>query len=287
MNEIKIVIPTYCTFIAEIGINHNGNLKNAFQLIKMAKLSGVDIVKFQKRTIDVVYTKEFLSQSRESPWGKTQRDQKEGLEFTKKEYDEIDKYCKDIKIKWMASAWDNESLEFLDKYNCKDAKVASAMITNLNFLENLAKRKRHTFISTGMTSPKDIDKAIEIFKKSSCEFTLMHSVSTYPSNEVDLNLINIPTYKKKYGCKVGYSGHEASISPSIFAASLGADAIERHITLDRSMYGSDQPASLEENGLRTLVSSVRKLPAVIGEERKFIYKDEIPIAKKLRYWENK
>ena len=271
--------------IAEIGINHNGDLKIAHQLIDMAKKAGCDAVKFQKRDIDIVYTKEELDKPRQSPWGKTQRDQKQGLEFSKTDYDEIDKYCKEKKIIWFASAWDVKSLVFLDNYNLKYNKIASAMITHLDFLKEAANRKKHTFISTGMSGYKEIDEAVKIFKEKNCPFELMHSVSAYPSPEDQLNLNIIEKLKDKYQCAVGYSGHEPSVSPSIIAVTLGASSLERHITLDRAMYGSDQSASLGQRGLEELVSVVRKIPVVIGNEDKKILNCEIDVAKKLRYWE--
>ena len=285
MDLLKINIPKYCKIIAEIGINHNGNLDLAKKLIDMAKNCGCDAVKFQKRTVNVVYSEKILSEARKSPWGNTQKDQKLGLEFSEKDYDIINKYCEEREIEWFASAWDEKSLDFLDKYKPKNQKVASAMITNIKFLHQVASRKIHTYISTGMTTQEMISEAVQIFKKNNCEFTLMHSVSTYPCPEEHLNLINIVKLKEKYNCKVGYSGHEASVAPSIFAAGLGADCIERHITLDRAMYGSDQAASLEARGLETLISIIRKLPNVIGKERKKILDIEIEVAKKLRYWE--
>jgi len=271
--------------IAEIGINHNGNINVAKDLIMLAKNSGCDAVKFQKRTVNVVYSKEELDKPRESPWGSTQRDQKVGLEFEKKEYDEINLFCRNNNIIWFASAWDVPSLEFLDQYNLFYNKVASAMITNINFLEEVAKRKKYTFISTGMSNYKMIDKAVEIFKLNKCEFELMHTVSAYPCQENELNLHIIEDLKNRYKCKVGYSGHEPSVSPSVIAACLGATSIERHITIDRSMYGSDQAASLEEKGLKELVNIIRKIPIVIGKKEKDIFDCEIEVAKKLRYWE--
>ncbi len=285
MQKIEINFPSECKIIGEIGINHNGDIEIAKKLIDMAKRAGCDAVKFQKRTIDIVYTKNFLKEKRESPWGDTQRAQKEGLEFNKKEYDLIDNYCKESEIEWFASAWDIPSLAFLDQFNPKNHKIASAMITNLEFLDAVASRKVHTFISTGMSDYKMIDKAVEIFNSAKCDFTLMHSVSTYPCPIDKLHLKNIPILQKKYNCKVGYSGHETSPGPSVFATSLGASCIERHITLDRTMYGSDQAASLEESGLKILVDMVRMFRISLGEERKGIYSEEIPIAKKLRYWE--
>lgn len=271
--------------IAEIGINHNGDIEIAKKLISMAKNVGCDAVKFQKRTIDIVYSSNELSKFRESPWGSTQKDQKQGLEFGRKEYDEINNFCKKRKIEWFASAWDIKSLQFLDSYDFKYQKVASALITHPFFLAEVAKRKKHTFISTGMSDYSIIDKAVDIFKKNNCSFELMHTVSAYPCPENKLNLHLIQKLKKRYKCNVGYSGHEASVSPSIVAVCLGASSLERHITLDRSMYGSDQSASLEESGLRDLISVVRKIPYVIGNQEKEIFDCEKDVAKKLRYWE--
>ena len=271
--------------IAEIGINHNGDINIAKKLISMASKTGCDAVKFQKRDVNTVYTKEELDKPRQSPWGTTQREQKLGLEFGEKEYKEIDKFCKEKNIIWFASAWDVKSLLFLDKFNLKYNKVASAMITHLDFLKEVAKRRKHTFISTGMSNYKQIDEAVKIFNNSKCPFELMHSISAYPSPENELNLNIIKKLKDKYNCEVGYSGHEPSVSPSIIAVTLGATTLERHITLDRSMYGSDQSASLEENGLDQLVSTVRKVPVVIGTEDKKLFDCEIEVAKKLRYWE--
>ena len=271
--------------IAEIGINHNGSLKVAKDLILMAKSAGCDAVKFQKRDINTVYTEEELNKPRKSPWGNTQREQKQGLEFSKKEYDEINQFCNSEKIIWFASAWDIKSLEFLDQYKLRYNKIASAMITHLEFLKQAAKRKKHTFISTGMSGYIEIDKAINIFKENDCPFELTHSVSAYPAPEDQLNLNLIKRLKEKYKCNVGYSGHEPSVSPSLVAVTLGATSLERHITLDRSMYGSDQSASLEERGLKELVSIIRKIPKIIGGGEKKILDCETDVAKKLRYWE--
>ena len=268
--------------IAEIGINHNGDIKLAKKLIEMAISCGFDAVKFQKRTVEDVYSKEILDQLRESPWGTTQRDQKFGLEFEKEEYDEIDKFCKN-KIEWFASAWDLKSLNFLDQYNLNYAKVASAMIVDINFLDQLSKRGKYTFISTGMSSIDDIDKAVEIFKKNNCPFELMHCISTYPMKIEDANLMTIPALKKRYNCKVGYSGHESGLAVSYAATGLGISSLERHITIDRSMYGSDQSASLETSGARELVSVVRRMETALGENKLGnILEEEKNIAKKLR-----
>jgi N-acetylneuraminate synthase len=270
-------------FIAEIGINHNGDINIAKQLIKNAKDCEFDAVKFQKRTIDVVYDKKTLDTPRESPWGKTTRDQKLGLEFGKSEYDEIDDYCKKLKIDWFASAWDIESLEFLENYNLKYNKIASAMIVDLNFLNEVAKRNKHTFISTGMSEKKDIDKAVNIFRKNNCSFELMHCVSTYPMKVEDANLLTINELKKEYNCDVGYSGHENGVTVSLAAILLGISSLERHITLDRTLYGSDQAASLELSGMRYLNECSKKALLALGEPSiGKITDDEILIAKKLR-----
>ena len=270
-------------FIAEIGINHNGDINIAKQLIDNAKEAGFDAVKFQKRTIDLVYSSEQLETLRESPWGTKTKEQKEGLEFGKKEYDEIHKYCLDKRIEWFASAWDLKSLDFLDQYNLKYQKIASAMIIDELFLKNVAKRKKYTFISTGMSSTKDIDQAVDIFKKNNCSFELMHCVSTYPLKAEDANLKTILSLKKKYNCNVGYSGHENGVAISIVAATLGITSLERHITLDRTMYGSDQAASLEPRGMTDMITGIKKALLAIGEDKLgHITEEEKIIAKKLR-----
>ena len=269
--------------IAEIGINHNGDVKIAKQLIKNAKDCGFDSVKFQKRTINIVYDEKTLDTLRESPWGKTTREQKLGLEFEKPEYDEIDKYCKELNIDWFASAWDIESLKFLENYNLKYHKIASAMIVDHKFLNEVAKTRIHTFISTGMSSKENIDNAVNIFKKNDCSFELMHCVSTYPMKIEDANLITIDQLKNEYNCNVGYSGHENGVVVSLAATMLGITSLERHITLDRTMYGSDQAASLELPGMQNLSSSINKLLLSLGEPSLGkIIDEEIPIAKKLR-----
>ena len=269
--------------IAEIGINHNGSLDIAKKLIDCAKDTGFDAVKFQKRTINIVYDQKTLDTPRESPWGNTTREQKMGLEFEKPEYDEINKYCKEVDIEWFASAWDVKSLEFLDNYNLKHHKIASAMIVDHNFLNEVAKRNKHTFISTGMSSEKDIDTAVSIFKKNNCSFELMHCVSTYPMKNEDANLVTINQLKKKYKCDVGYSGHENGVIISIAAVVLGISSLERHITLDRTMYGSDQSASLELSGMKNLTDSIDKILIALGKPSAGkILDEEISIAKKLR-----
>jgi N-acetylneuraminate synthase len=268
--------------IAEIGINHNGDVKIAKQLIDLAKDVGADAVKFQKRTIDLVYPKELLDSPRESPWGKTQRAQKEGLEFGLAQYREIDTYCKEKGIEWFASAWDIESQRFLRQFNCKYNKIASAMIVYDDLLNEVASEKKHTFISTGMTEIAQIDHAVEIFRNAGCPFELMHCVSTYPMDDEDANLNRIKTLRDRYHCNVGYSGHEVGLAVSYAAAALGITSLERHITLDRAMYGSDQAASVEPMGFRQLVGAVRKIEKAMGTGELTINYKEVPIAKKLR-----
>lgn len=267
--------------VGEIGINHNGDVEIAKQLIKGAKEAGANAVKFQKRTIDLVYKQDDLKKFRESPWGTTFRQQKEGLELSEFDYDEIDKYCKQLGIEWFASAWDVKSQIFLRKYKLKFNKVASAMLSNLDLLEEIANEKRHTFISTGMHTLDEIKQVVEIFKKKNCPFELMHTVSTYPMKNSDANLKMIKTLKDIFNCNVGYSGHENGRAVSVAAAALGITSLERHITLDRTMYGSDQSASLEIDGFRMLINYVRVVEEAMGDGEKKILQKEIEIRKKL------
>ena len=269
--------------IAEIGINHNGDLNIAKKLIDNAIKANFDAVKFQKRDINVVYNKELLDSHRESPWGTTQREQKNGLEFNKNDYDSINEYCLKNKIDWFASAWDQNSLKFLDNYNLKYHKIASAMIVDKSFLKEVASRKKYTFISTGMSSLENIDEAVKIFNDSNCDFELMHCVSTYPMKPENANLLTINALKKRYKCKVGYSGHENGVVVSLAALFFGITSLERHITLDRTMYGSDQAASLEFSGMMNLSNSIDKMLLAYGEEKLGdILDEEKVIAKKLR-----
>lgn len=270
--------------IAEMGINHNGDVGIAKKLIDIAKICGADAVKFQKRTIDIVYSKEFLASPRQSPWGTTQRHQKEGIELTKEEYDEIDRYCKKKSIYWFASAWDEKSQEFLRQYDLPFNKVASPMLTNKNLFTMVAEEGKHTFISTGMSSLKQIDKVVEVFEKKECPFTLMHCVSAYPCIDKWCNIKMVAVLKNRYKCPVGYSGHELGISPSTLAVALGAVAVERHITLDRGMYGSDQSISLERHGLELLVRDTREVKQIIGLGEKIAISEEEKVAYKLRYF---
>ena len=252
------------------------------ELIDVAVDAGCDAVKFQKRDLDQVYTQEFLDSPRDSQWGTTQREQKEGLEFNTDQYKEIDSYCKKKEIEWFASAWDLNSQEFLKQFDCKYNKVASAMIVYEALLKKIAEEGKHTFISTGMSDFSDIQKAVDIFKSAKCSFELMHTVSTYPMKDEDANLKVIHTLRDKFDCDVGYSGHEAGLVISYAAAALGITSLERHITLSRAMYGSDQAASVEPNGLRQLVTGVKKIQESLGDGDKKIIDAEKPIAKKLR-----
>jgi len=267
--------------IAEIGINHNGDIDLAKKLIKGCKKAGADSVKFQKRTPELVYTQKYMQEPRISPWGKTNGDQKRGLEFGEKEYDEINKFCNDINIKWFASCWDVESLKFLKKYNCQYNKIASAMLTNYELINDVVKEKKHTFISTGMHTINEISKVVEVFKKSGCSFELMHTVSTYPMKVKDANLSMITTLKEKFKCNVGYSGHEVGRSISVGAAALGISSLERHVTLDRTSYGSDQSASLELGGFALTVNYVRDVEKAMGSGEKIILEEEKKIREKL------
>ena len=268
--------------IAEIGINHNGDIDIAKKLIDGAVFAGANAVKFQKRTIEDVYSKEELDKPRESPWGTTVRDQKLGLEFGQKGYDEIDAHCKGKGIPWFASAWDLKSQHFLKQYDCKYNKVASAMLTYRALLEVIAEEQKHTFISTGMSTLEEIGKATEIFKKQKCPYELMHCNSAYPMRDEDANLRMIPVLEKKFNCKVGYSGHEVGLITTVAAVAVGATTIERHITLDRAMYGSDQAASVEVMGFYRLVDYVRTVESALGEPKKIITPTEEAIKKKLR-----
>ncbi len=261
-------------FIAEIGINHNGDVEIAKQLMKVAKDAGCDAVKFQKRTVDLVYSKEMLDRPFESPWGNTQRAYKEHREFGMKEYLEIDRFSKEIGIEWFASAWDFESQKFLRQFHLKHNKIASAMLASEEFLNMVAEEKKYTFISTGMSDREMIDQAVAIFSRHKCPFELMHCVSTYPMDESKANLRRIQTLRDLYHCKVGYSGHEVGLAISYAAAALGATSIERHITLNRAMFGTDQAASVEPEGLRYLVGAVRKIERALGDGRISMQEEE-------------
>ena len=270
--------------IAEIGINHNGDMKIAKKLIDMAKKADCDAVKFQKRTLEVCIPKSEWNKPRETPWGDmTYLEYKQRLEFGKSEYDEIAQYCEDKEIEWFASAWDLESKSFLKQYRLRYNKVASPMLTNIPLLEMIAEEKKITFISTGMSTPEQVEDAITVFNENHCPFIVLHCVSTYPCKDEDCNLLRLGMLGESY--PVGYSGHEVGILPSIMAVTLGATVIERHITLDRAMYGTDQAASLERKGLELLVREARRISTIMGNGIKRVTQDELLNSKKLRYFE--
>jgi N-acetylneuraminate synthase len=269
--------------IAEIGINHNGDIEIAKKLVDMAFDADCDAVKFQKRSIEKVYSQKILDSPRDSPWGTTQREQKSGLEFSEKEYQIIDNYCKRKKIPWFVSCWDTESQIRMRDFKTKFNKVASAMLVHEKLLKLIAEEKKYTFISTGMSTMKDIEKAVKIFRKYDCPFELMHTHSTYPMPTEEANLRVIQTLGKKFKCKVGYSGHETgSYQLAMVAVTLGATSIERHITLNRAMYGSDQAASLEKAGLIRMVRDIRAIDKILGDGKKRIWDSELSVQKKLR-----
>lgn len=269
--------------IAEIGINHNGSEELAKLMIRHAHEAGFDAVKFQVRNIDQCYTKEFLNSPRESPWGKTQRAQKEALEFSRLQYTLIDAYCKELGVAWSASAWDLDSQEFIHSFNVPFNKVASPMLGNWPLLRKIASERKRTFISTGMSRLQEIDEVVELFRAADCPFELMHCNSTYPMPEDQANLLCIPMLRERYQVPIGYSGHETCLTKVCVAAvALGASSIERHITLDRAMYGSDQAASIETHHLRDFVETVRAIPAILGTGTKEVTESEWPARRKLR-----
>ena len=271
-------------FIAEIGINHNGSLEIAKKLIDMAKECGVDIVKFQKRTPELCAPEHMKNVIRfDTPWGDiTYLDYRHKVEFWEKEYDEIDKYCKALEIEWMASAWDIESQKFLNGYNLKYNKIASSMLSNLKLLELVATESKYTFISTGMSSLAEIDRAVEIFRNNKCPFELMHCNSTYPMAPEEANLRCIPMLRERYQCDVGYSGHEAGLQISLAAVVLCITSLERHITLNHTMWGSDHAASLEKRGLELLTRDAKIITLALGNGKKNIYQGELIKRKQLR-----
>jgi len=267
-------------FIAEIGINHNGSLDQAKQLIDAAVECGCDAVKFQKRTVDVVYTSEELARPRENPFGNTNGDLKRGLEFGEKEYSEIDRYCKEKNIHWMASCWDEASVDFISKFDPPCYKIASASLTDDDLLTHHRKYGKPIIISTGMSEMKQIEHAVEVLGTD--DLIILHSTSTYPSQPEELNLNMIKTLKETFSIPVGYSGHEVGLASTFAASILGAQVLERHITLDRAMWGSDQAASIEPQGLKRLLRDIRELDVTLGDGVKKVYESEIPIIEKLR-----
>ena len=266
--------------IAEIGINHNGSLENAKKLIDVAVKAGCDAVKFQKRTIEVVYTPDELARPRESVFGNTNGDLKRGLEFGEKEYAEIDRHCKEKGILWFASPWDEGSVDFLERFNIPCYKIASASLTDDNLLRHIRSKGKPVILSTGMSTVEQIHHALEVLGED--DLILLHCTSTYPGADEELNLKVIPWLKKQFSCLIGYSVHEVSVYPSLAAVVLGACVVERHITLDRAMWGSDQAASLEPQGIQRLVRDVRLVPIWFGDGKKRVFESELPILEKLR-----
>jgi N-acetylneuraminate synthase len=269
-----------CFTIAEIGINHNGDLDVARKLISAALLSGCDAVKFQKRTVSVVYTAEELAKPRENPFGPTNGDLKRGLELGEDDYRAIDEYCKLHNILWFASCWDEGSVDFIARFNPPCFKIASASLTDDNLLRHHRKFGKPIILSTGMSTLDEIDHAVEVLGRQ--DLVLMHTTSTYPSKVEELNLAVIRTLKERYGVPVGYSGHEVGLATTVAAVTLGACMIERHITLDRAMWGSDQAASVEPQGFSRLVRDIHAVEQAMGDGVKRVYDSEVPIRQKLR-----
>ena len=269
-----------CYIVAEIGINHNGDLDLAKRLISVAVAAGCNAVKFQKRTIDIVYTPEELAKPRESPFGTTNGDLKRALEFGQEEYDDIDAYCKAVKIAWFASCWDEDSVDFIDRFNPPCFKIASASLTDDNLLRKTRATGKPLILSTGMSTLEEIDHAVDVLGKQN--LVLLHACSTYPANYDELNLRAIPSLRGRYGIPIGYSGHETGIPSTVAAVVMGACCVERHITMDRAMWGSDQAASLEPNGITRVVRDIRLIEQSLGDGVKRVYEREYPIIKKLR-----
>jgi N-acetylneuraminate synthase len=269
-----------CFIIAEIGINHNGSVTLAKKMIDIAVTTGCDAVKFQKRTVDIVYTQEELAKERKSVFGNTNGDLKRGLEFDLEEYREIDAYCKEKGILWFASCWDEKSVDFIEQFDVPCYKIASASLTDDNLLKYTRSKGKPILLSTGMSTIEEIEHAIDILGKE--DLVIYHCTSTYPSNADETNLRAIQTFKEKFGCPIGYSGHERGVTPSVLAVALGANSVERHITVDRTNWGSDQAASLEMAGLYHMVRDIRQVPDLLGDGNKIVYPREIPIIEKLR-----
>lgn len=269
-----------CFIIAEIGINHNGSVHLAKKLIDMAKCYGCDAVKFQKRTIDVVYSQEELELPRHSVFGETNGDLKRGLEFSYRQYAEIDMYCRQQGIMWFASCWDEASVDFIDRFDPPCYKISSASLTDDNLLKHTRSKGKPVLLSTGMSTMEEIRHAVEVLGKK--DLILYHCTSTYPTENNEINLRAITTLENEFGCLVGYSGHERGVMPSVLAVAQGAVSVERHVTTDRTLWGSDHAASLESEGLHRLVRDVRLVPVMLGDGVKVVYESEKHIIKKLR-----
>lgn len=272
--------PCYC--LAEIGINHNGSMVTAMDMIHEAKCAGANAVKFQKRSIDLCYTKEELDKPRESPWGNTTRQQKEGLELSYDNYRRIDDYCREIEIDWFASCWDILSIDFIEQFDTPCYKIASASLTDKELLSRTCRTGKPILLSTGMSTIEEIDAAVSLIQSCGNPLVLMHCTSTYPSKSDELNLQCIPMLKERYGVPVGYSGHEVGLQTTIAAVMLGACVVERHLTLDRSSYGSDQSASVEPHGFKEMVRDIRECEKARGDGVKRVYETELPVKAKLR-----
>lgn len=269
-----------CFIIAEIGINHNGSVNLAKKMIDIAVTTGCDAVKFQKRTVDIVYTKEELAKERNSVFGKTNGDLKRGLEFGINEYKQIDEYCKEKGILWFASCWDEESVDFMEQFDIPCYKIASASLTDDNLLRYTRSKGKPILLSTGMSTMEEIKHAVEVLGEEN--LIIYHCTSTYPTDANEANLRVIESFKKEFNCPVGYSGHERGVTPSVLAVALGANSVERHITVDRTNWGTDQAASLEMAGLYHMVRDIRQVPALMGNGEKVVYNSELPIIEKLR-----
>ena len=269
-----------CYVIAEIGINHNGDVDLAKRLISVAVAAGCDAVKFQKRTVEIVYTPEELAKPRENPFGTTNGDLKRALEFSYEDYVELDQYCRAVKIPWFASCWDEPSVDLINRFDVPCFKIASASLTDDNLLRYTRATGKPILLSTGMSTIEEIDHAVEVLGKK--DLILLHACSTYPAFYEELNLPAIRTLQDRYGIPVGYSGHESGLPSSVAAVAMGACIIERHITVDRAMWGSDQAASLEPNGITKLVSYIRVVERSLGDGVKRVLEREYPILKKLR-----
>jgi len=269
-----------CYIIAEIGINHNGSLDIAKNLISVAKNTGCDAVKFQKRTVEIVYTPEELAKPRESPFGNTNGDLKRGLEFGIEQYKKIDEFCREMEIPWFASCWDEPSVDFIARFDVPCFKIASASLTDDALLRHTRAAGKPVILSTAMSTSGEIDHAVEILGKK--DLIILQSTGTYPSNYDEIDLRVIPEFRARYSVPVGYSGHETGIPSSVAAVALGACAVERHITLERSMWGSDQAASLGPSGLTRLVRDIRLVELALGSGTKRVFEREIPVMKKLR-----
>ncbi len=271
--------------VAEIGINHNGSVDIAKQLIDIAKSKGCGAVKFQKRTPELCVPDHQRDVPRDTPWGlMTYFEYKKKIEFGKAEFDEIDRYCRELGIEWFASTWDVESQEFMRAYDTPYNKVASAMLTNVELLQAIASEGKMTFISVGMSDYDQIDKAVEIFRRVSCPYILMHSVSEYPAANEVLNLRQIVMLRQRYEVPVGYSGHEMTMLPGVLAVMMGAVAIERHITINRAMWGTDHASSLEPKGLETLMNYIGQIPSILGTGDKVVTDAEKRNALKMRFY---